>query len=554
MGLPELALLLASAAVAGVFARLLKQPLLIGYLLAGIALASFGFIKDPESIANLGKIGVALLLFLVGLEMKVGELPSLGKVAAVTGLGQIVFTSIVGFFLALVLGFSPLPALYIAVAITFSSTIIIVKLLSEKGDLGSLYGKVAIGFLLVQDFVAVLILMFLAGLRDQSASLPGFLLIGVKALLLFSATWFLSKKILPVLFEKLTSKSSELMFMVSIAWALGISALVGGPLGFSFEIGGFLAGLALSNLPEHLGISVKTKPLRDFFLVIFFLSLGSQLLVGGVGDILVPAIIFSLFILIGNPLIVMIIMGLLRYKKRTSFLASVTVAQVSEFSFILMAMGLTLGHVGQRDVATVVVVGVVTMVASTYLILGSNKLYTRIKNFLSLFELKNTREDPLLVDRQMSDHIVLIGANRMGSVLIRFLKRKKEPFLVIDHNPRVFSNLSADNIPVLFGDSDDADILDLAKIDKARMVVSSIPNLEDNLTIMEYIKGLERRPATIFKAVNKSDAVSLYEAGASYVLIPEVLAGEFLRHVFSSHGVSSERIIKMGKSHFRRML
>ncbi|KKU09422.1 MAG: Sodium/hydrogen exchanger [Candidatus Woesebacteria bacterium GW2011_GWB1_45_5] len=554
MGFSEIATFLVLAAIGGIIARLLKQPLLVGYLFSGIVLSLFGFIKSPEAVSDLGKIGVALLLFLVGLEMKLGEIPTLGKVALMTGLGQIIFTSVVGFSLSVLLGFSPLASVYIAVALTFSSTIIIVKLLSEKGDLGSLYGKISVGFLLVQDLVAVLILMFLAGIRQGNTDIAGFLFIGVKALILFALTWYLSKGILPRLFERLTSKSPEILFMAAIAWALGISALVGGPLGFSYEIGGFLAGLALSNLPEHLGISAKTRPLRDFFLVIFFLSLGSQLIIKDVAGVIFPAVIFSLFVLIGNPLIVMAIMGAMRYKKRTSFLASVTVAQISEFSFILMAMGLALGHVGVGETATVIVVGIFTMIASTYLILGSEKIYTKIKIFLSVFERKNTKEDVFLMDREISDHIVLIGANRMGSVLIKFLKRKGEKFLVIDHNPKVFSELSADNIPVLFGDCEDSEVLDLAKIGLSRLVISSIPHLEDNLTILEYIKALPRKPVSIFKATTKKDAAHLYEAGASYVLVPEVLAGEFLRHVFLSHGISPERIKKMGKSHFRRML
>ena len=255
MSFPELALLLVVAAASGVVAKAIKQPLLVGYLLAGLFLAFFGVVKDFEAIAALGKIGVALLLFLVGLEMNIRELPTIGRIALLTGLGQIIFTSVVGYLIAFALGFGVLPSLYIAVALTFSSTIIIVKLLSEKGDIGSLYGKIAVGFLLVQDFVAVLILMFLGGLGGGEATPAQFLVIGIKALALFASVWFLSKKILPTLFDRFVASSPEMLFVGSIAWALGVAALVGGPLGFSYEIGGVLAGLALSNLPEHLGIA-----------------------------------------------------------------------------------------------------------------------------------------------------------------------------------------------------------------------------------------------------------------------------------------------------------
>lgn len=554
MGLNEVALFLAAASVVGIVARLLKQPLLIGYLFAGFGLAAFGFVKDQAALANLGKIGVALLLFLVGLEMNLRELPSLGKVSLMTGLGQIIFTVVVGFLIVLGLGFSPVPALYISVALTFSSTIIIVKLLSEKGDLGSLYGKIAVGFLLVQDLVAILILMFLSGVREAGFEPGNFLVIGAKAVFLFVSVWFLSKKILPQVFEKVIGTSSELLFIASIAWALGIAALVGGPLGFSFEIGGFLAGLALSNLPEHLGVAAKTRPLRDFFLTIFFLYLGTQLLIGDFKGVLGPALILSLFVLIGNPLIVLIILGFLRYKKRSSFLASVTVAQISEFSFVLMSVGLAMGYVTQSHVALVILVGVITMTSSTYLILYSEKIYLKLKGALSIFERKTTHEQAYENINDYSDHVVLVGYNRMGATILPFMKRKKILTLVIDHNPKIFNNLTADKIPTLLGDIEDPEILDGARIDRAQMVISSIPYLNDNLMLLEYIQGLLRHPVVIVKAQTRQDALKLYESGATLVMIPEIIAGEFLRHIFISHGVGEERVRKMGKSHFRRLI
>ncbi|OGM15344.1 hypothetical protein A2985_04220 [Candidatus Woesebacteria bacterium RIFCSPLOWO2_01_FULL_43_11] len=554
MDLTQIALLLACAGTLGVVARILKQPPLIGYLFAGLGLAAFGIIKDPIALADFGKIGVTLLLFLVGLEMNLKELPSLGKVAFSIGLGQIVFTSLIGFLIALALGFAPVPSIYIAVALTFSSTIIIVKLLSEKGDLGALYGKVTLGVLLVQDLVAILILMFLSGVGEGDISLMNFLVIGVKGAALLVSTWFLSKKILPEIFESVVGESTELLFILSIAWALGISALVGGPLGFSFEIGGFLAGLALSNLPEHLGVAAKTRPLRDFFLTIFFLFLGTQLFVGNIGQVAGEVVILSFFVLIGNPLIVLIIMGLMRFKKRSSFMAGVALAQISEFSFILMSVGKSMGHIGEAEVALVVVVGVVTMTASSYLILYADRLYPLFKNILSVFEREKTREEAFGREVEYSNHIVLVGCNRVGMTLLPFLKRKKILTLVVDHNPKIFNNLTADGVPVILGDIEDPEILSLAKMQTAQMVISSVPYLNDNLLLIEHIKSLSRKPTLIVKAQSRRDALRLYEKGANLVLIPEVITGEFLRHVFLAHGVSEERIKKMGKGHYKRLI
>ena len=375
MGFSQISLLLVVAAASGAIVKFFKQPLLIGYLFAGFVLSALGLVGDVEVFSGLGQIGVALLLFLVGIEMNLKELPSIGKVALLTGLGQIAFTFTVGFLISMGLGFATLASVYIAIALTFSSTIIIVKLLSEKNDLDSLYGKISVGFLLVQDLVAVLILMYLAGLGEGQLVASDYLVIGVKAIVLLGAIWGLSKKVLPTFFNKYLSKSQELLFISSIAWALGVSTFVAGPLGFTIEIGGFLAGLALSNLPEHLEIASRTRPLRDFFLTIFFLLLGTKLAIGNIGAIIIPALILSVFVLVGNPTIVLSILGLLGHKRRTSILAGLTVAQISEFSLIIVAMGATLGHLTESNVAMVVLVAVITMTASTYLILGADGVY-----------------------------------------------------------------------------------------------------------------------------------------------------------------------------------
>lgn len=554
MEFSQIASLLVVAALAGSLARALKQPLLIGYLFAGFILALFGIVTDVEVFSGLGQVGVALLLFLVGLEMNLRELPTIGRVALLTGIGQIIFTSSIGFLISLGLGFAILPSIYIAIALTFSSTIIIVKLLSEKNDLDSLYGKISVGFLLVQDFVAVLILMYLAGLGRGALSPIDYLVIGVKGILLLLAVWIFSKRLLPTIFNKFLANSQELLFIASIGWALGVASFVAGPLGFTFEIGGFLAGLALSNLPEHLEIASKTRPLRDFFLTIFFLILGTKLLVSDIGAILVPSLIFSTFVLVGNPAIVMGILGTLGYKKRTSFLSGLTVAQISEFSLILMAMGLTLGHVAESHLAMVILVGVITMTASTYLILGADRIYKFLKDYLSFFERSKPKENALIEKRDLTEHVCLIGADRTGRTLISYLARKKHPFLVIDFNPRVFARLTAEKIPVLFGDITDPEILEIANLNKAKLIISTTSSLSDNLVLLEYLREKRSRAVNIFTALTKDEGVKYYEAGADSVIVPQTVAGEHIKHLLSTYGIGSERIKEMGKANFRRLL
>lgn len=551
----HLALGVVVAALFAFIAKLFKQPLVIGYLFAGVLFGALGLAGSAEGLHDLGKIGVALLLFLVGLEMNISELPSVGKVALTAGLGQIVFTSGIGFILAHIMGYGVLEALYIGIALTFSSTIIIVKLLSEKNDLSSLYGRIVIGVLLAQDFVAVMILMFLGSLGQGGFSALTVGITFVKIILLVVVLFVISKKILPQLFRRYLDSSSELVFIFSLAWALGVSAFVGGPLGISVEIGGFLAGLALSTLPEHLQVASKTKPLRDFFLTLFFLVLGSNLVLGDLGSIAAPAIVFSIFVLIGNPIILIVIMGALGYKRRTSFSASVTLAQVSEFSLILITMGATLGHVTNETVALVVLVGVVTITVSTYLILHSDAIYRKVSFYLKVFERKNPREMALATHEPMQGHVVLIGCDRTGSIILPFIKKKTRDYIVVEHNPRIVKHLSHAKVPVVFGDIEDEDVSEEAGLMRAHLVISTTSNFHDNLVLLDRLKKNNEHPAVIVKSASTHEAMELYRRGADYVVVPEVLAGEFVRQLLSKFkkGYSKSGFSRVKKIHFDRL-
>ena len=553
-GFTEIALLLVVASLFGIIANLLKQPLLVGFLLAGVVLSNFGFVGDLEVFSGLGQIGVALLLFLVGLEMDLGDLKTIGKTALITGMGQIFFTVLFGFLLASLFGFSTLASAYIAIALAFSSTIIIVKLLSEKKALNSLYGKISIGFLLVQDFVAVLLLVYLAGIGKGVSGVGQYVFIGIKAITLIGIIWYLSKKVLPRLFEKYLASSQELLFISSMAWALGVSSFVAGPVGFSFEIGGFLAGIALSNLPEHLHIASKTKPLRDFFLTIFFMLLGTKLSLGNLGSIIVPASIFSFFVLVGNPTIVMSILGALGYKKRTSFLSGLAVAQISEFSLIIASLGFGLGHIGGKEMSVIVLVAITTMTLSTYLFKGSDKIYKKLGKTLSLFEKRKTKESAIVSTEKLSDHIILVGAGRTGISLSKYFKRRKERFVIVDFNPHLFTRLTADNMPVLFGDINDEDIAEAAGLESAKLVVSTISNKLDNLSLLDSVKSIRNKPITVFTALTKNEAVKYYEAGVDRVILPQTVAADYIKHIFSTYGSTAKKISVLGKNHFKRLL
>jgi Kef-type K+ transport system membrane component KefB len=549
----QIALLIVVAGVFGVIAQYLKQPLLVGYLFAGIFLASLGVIQNGEDMSGLGQIGVTLLLFLLGLEMNIRDLPSIGKIAFFCGIAQIIVTSLIGVIVATVFGLTLLQSAYIAVAISFSSTVIGVKLLSEKKDLGSLYGKLTVGILLVQDIVAIVILMFLTSVGKSGQTSIDYVFVAVKGIFLFTLVALFSKKVIPYIFEKIVSNSHELTFIVSIAWALGVASFVKGTLGFTLEIGGFLAGISLSNIHEHVQIAGRTRNLRDFFLTLFFLLLGMQVVFERSLLTLIPiALIFSLIVLSVKPMVVMILLELFGYKRRTAFLSGLTLSSASEFSLILASVGLTLGHLDAKNASLITLIGVITMTLSTYLISGEEKIYKLLKPFIGLFERRVNLESGTQIDYNFSDHVVLVGCDRTGNQLLDYFRKKNINYIVIDFNPKVYGNLTAEKVPVIFGDIGDHEVMELASIRRARMVISTVPSVIDNLALLEYIKA--GGPKTIMTSQRRSEALRLYEKGATYVIVPEVVAGEHIRHLLRVYGTKGTRLTDAGKSHFSKVI
>ncbi len=530
----EITIIITLAAFLSIIFRIFKQPPILAYILAGVILGPLGLInlREGEVFGSLAEIGITFLLFMLGLELRFSELKSVGKTSIIVGMGQIIFTSIIGYFISLMLGFAPLAALYIAAALTFSSTIIIVKLLSDKKDLNSLYGKISVGFLLVQDFVAIIALIFLSGFTiGDSLSPLSFSLIIVKAVVLFAGVVFFSKRIIPAIVDKI-AHNHETLFLFSIAWAFGVSALVSSKaIGFSIEIGGFLAGLALANSYENHQIGAKIRPLRDFFITIFFVTLGMRMLISDFSSILIPGVILSTFVLIGNPIIVMIIMGVLGYRKRTGFLTGLTVAQISEFSLIIVYMGNRIGHVSDQIVSLVVFVGAVTFVVSTYMIMNGNYLYKILLPLLAVFERENIREKRFNKEELM-DHVVLIGARRMGErILEALIKDKSIKVVVVDFDPDIAGKSYEGNITSIYGDIADPEIQELAGITKAKLIISTVPDMEDNILLLKSIKHLQKKPKVLLLALEKYEARQLYKEGADYVILPHIAGGHHIAKI-----------------------
>jgi len=525
------------AAVCGVIAHIFKQPTMLGFIAAGLAVGVFGSAAqfNVDVIDSLSSLGIAFLLFLVGLDMDLRDLRHVGAHAIIVGVGQVVITFGLGFALSHALGFGAIVSFYIAAALTLSSTIIVIKLLSEKKDLKSLYGRIVVGVLLIQDFVAMFILLALSGSAQSGPVWVGTLLSLVRGVV-FGAILLAASRYLPKLLDWL-GHSQELLYLFSIAWALGVAALAASPLvGLSIEVGGLVAGLTLANSSEHFQISSRLRPLRDFFVMLFFFGLGAKLIFNFGAIAAVPLILFILFVLVGNPLVVFIIMSVLGYRARTSFLASITMAQISEFSLILIAMGYRLGHLNAADVSLVTIVGVITIFISSYLITYGDKVYRFVKPFLKLFERRRTRAEEELPQEKFVGHVILVGAHRMGGTILLALEAAGEKVLVVDFDPTIVRQLKSQGKVALYGDIADQDIQEVAGFKGARVVISTSPDFRDNVAILEALRLCNPGAKVILTADNEREGRKLYEFGADYVLIPHFLGGVELAHfILKSH-------------------
>ena len=520
----EVATLLALSALFGGLAVKLRQPLIIAYILVGILAGPsvLGLSSDNEPLDLLAEIGITVLLFVVGLKLDMRLVRTLGPVALATGLGQLGFTILFGLLLCRLLGLDWLSALYVAVALTFSSTIIIVKLLSDKGEIDSLHGRIAMGFLIVQDIAVVLAMLALNLYQPRNGEPPG-----LQPLLLLAALsgslallYLLVRFVLPRLLNTM-ARSPELLMLVAIAWG---TLLAGGAeaLGLSKEIGAFLAGFSLASTPLREALASRLTSLRDFLLLFFFLHLGIQLDFAHIQGQLGSALLLSLFVLIGNPLIVMAIMGWMGYRKRTGFMAGLTVAQISEFSIIFVAMGIGLGHIGPDALGLTTLVGLVTITLSTYLILYAQPLFARLSPWLGLFERqvphRENAADNLPAHAQPD--VIVYGMGRYGRQLASQLELGGMRVLGVDFDPEALAQARRDGLNVCYGDAEDVDFLAHLPLHGARALVSSIPQREVNAILFRAVRSLAFRGQITLSAFREGDAEAFQHAGAASVLRP----------------------------------
>lgn len=558
----EVSLLLVMAAAVGFIGIILRQPLIVSFIAVGLLAgpSAFDLVRSGAQINLLSELGVAVLLFLVGIKLDIKLIRSLGAVSLITGLGQVGFTSIFGFLIGLALGLDAITSLYVAVALTFSSTIIIVKLLSDKREIDSLHGQIALGFLIVQDLVVVLAMIILSAIGigiggDGMDNIFQVLLsgAGVIALVILFA-----RHIADPLTERL-ARTPELLVIFAIAQAT-IFAAIGDFIGLGKEVGGLLAGVSLASTPYRETISSRLVSVRDFLLLFFFIALGAALNLSHLGAYAPAAGVFSIFVLVGNPLIVLVIMGAMGYRKRTSFLAGLTVAQISEFSLIFVAMGVSLGHVSSEALGLVTMVGLITIAASTYMITYSHRLYPLFEPLLSVFERRGTPREPTGDSQKLPFRydIAIFGLGRFGTAIGLRLKSKGMRVLGIDFNPVALRRWRTLGLDAVYGDAIDPEFIASMPLASIQWMVSTIPihligvSQEDTRTIfLQLIRSAGFVGKIAVTSHSRTDTDELLAAGADIVLEPfqdaadravEILTGgeQFARTVIADIGVEDK--------------
>lgn len=542
----QLSVVIVVAAGVAMIMRLLKQPLIMSYILTGIIAgpALLNLIEAKHAFETFSEIGITLLLFIIGLELSLTVIKQLGKPVFLTAGAILLSVGTLGYLLGVAFHFTVMESVIIGLALFFSSTIIIAKVLSDKKELTRLNGRIAIGVILVDDIIATFALLFVAAGKGGQLGLGevGFLIL--KGVIVVALLVFVSVKVLPKL-TKFIAKSQELLFLFALAWGFGVATIVN-MAGFSIEIGALFAGVALAQLPYVHEIGARLKPLRDFFIILFFITLGESLHLGSIGQAIVPAIAFSLVAIIMKPLVVMMSLGLLGYTKRTSFKTGINLSQVSEFSIILVVVSVQSGLVGEALSAVITLVAIITIATSTYLMQYDNWIYAKLEKHLRFFERQDAQEHKYHAKTYPT---VMFGYKNGGQQFLKTFRGMKQRFVVVDYDPEVIEELERKHIEYLYGDATDHEVLSEINIEKSKLVVSIISDHTVNLSVVRYVRRHNKTAVVICYSNDHNEAAELYKLGASYVMLPHFIGSEKLSMFIHLHGINQHSFDQHRKKH-----
>jgi Kef-type K+ transport system membrane component KefB len=521
----ETAVVLLVSALAGLAAVLLRQPLVVAYVVAGVVVGPsvLGVVQPGSELELLSELGVVVLLFVVGLKLDLHVVRALGPVAVVVGSVQVALVTAGGFLIALALGQDAQAALYIGIGLALSSTVIVVKLLSDRLEIDHLHGRLAVGILIVQDLIVVVVMIGVATVGEESGSLGSAVLtVALEGAAFLVALALVMRYVLTPLVHSL-ARSPELLLLFALAWGISLAA-AGEAVGIGPEIGAFLAGLSLASTPYRDSIGSRLVTVRDFLLLFFFIDLGSRLQPGDAVDQLALALVLSAFVLAAKPVVIAGLLGTFRYRSRVSLETGLALAQISEFSLILVVLGLRYGHVEEETTTLMTVVALVTMIVSSYLLLNAEAISRRLAPAVARLE-RGPAVHAEVVPGPPPD-VVVLGLGRYGEGVVTGLRERGLQVLGVDFDPLALARWAARGVPVLYGDADDAELPATVPLPASGWIVSTIRRTDTNLGLLDALsqRGYSGRVAVA--AHRREDVDRLLRAGADRVLLPYVSAAK----------------------------
>lgn len=548
----EIALIIAIGTGIAFVMQLLRQPLIIGYIITGILVgpSALDLIKSEETITVFANLGIALLLFIIGLGLNPRVIKEVGKAAVLAGMIQIAITTVLGYGVSLLLGFSSLEAIIIGVALAFSSTIIILKLISDKKEQTRLYAKICVGVLLVQDIVATIALLVLSS-SDAETGLSGadFALLAIKASLAILIMFVVSVEILPR-FTKLISRSQEFLFLFALGWGLGLASAFE-LVGFSLEVGALLAGVGLATQTYAQEISSRLKPIRDFFVVVFFIFLGTELILDDLLSVMIPAIILSAVVIIFNPIIIMSTLGMIGYTRKVSFKVGIGMAQISEFSLVFAIIAERQGRISASTLSILTMVGLITIAVSTYMITYADSIFKYLETHFRMFELRKVKTNQ---SEAAAYPIIMFGYKKGGNEYVSTFKSMKKKFVVIDYDPDVIDQLERNKYHYIYGDATDIEMLDEVGAESAKLIVSTITEHETNLFLVKHLHQINPKAVVICHSDTPKESLELYENGASYVIMSHTIGSEKIGNFIRRNGIKKSEFAKFREKHVSNLV
>lgn len=553
----QLTLVLVIAATVSLVMRLFKQPLILGYIVTGVIVGPslLNIVHSRAAFESFSEIGITLLLFIIGLGLNVGIVKSVGRVALITATAILCMVGLVGFGAGELLGFGVAQGVLIGLSLFFSSTIIILKVISDKRETSRLYAQIAIGVILIDDIVATLAILVVGAISTSGGLQPGDVgILAAKGVGIALTLYIVGAKIMPHL-AKFFARSQELLFLFTVAWGFGIASVFSF-IGFSHEVGALFAGVSLASLPYATEMAAKLKPLRDFFIVLFFVALGETFTFGNIAASIVPALILSAIVIFGKPLFVISSLGALGYTKLTSFKAGIHLSQISEFSIILIVFAHGVGIVGTDLTAIITMVALITIASSTYLMKYDDKLFRWLERPLKVFERKNIKERQ---GRSALYPVILFGYHKGGHEFLSAFRDMHTRYLVVDYDPEIIEHLETQGIRHAYGDATDDEFLHDINTSKAELIVSTITDIDTNRSLLSYLRRHNPDVSFICHANSYDEAAELYRHGASYVMLPHFLGSErisgFIKRNGYAHNVFDnyrrKHLLTLGKTALR---